>query len=144
MLLPLRGQALKDCVPAADLTRARGLDVECCDLTILDEHGIALERIPRPRSLSSCSRPSARVNSPSPSESMLILPVAPCSRPHAARTMASFTATQTISSMPFALMVSACCTKLGRWTWEQVRVNAPGTAKRTMRLPEKRSAADTG
>ena len=74
---------------------------------------------------------------------MLILPLAPCSRPQAARTMAAFTATQTISAMPFALMASACCTKLGRWTWEQVRVNAPGTAKRTMRLPAKRSAADT-
>ena len=74
---------------------------------------------------------------------MLIFPVAPFSRAHAANTAVSFTATQTISSMPFALMASAFCTKLGRWTWEQVRVNAPGTAKRTMRLPAKRSAADT-
>jgi hypothetical protein len=41
---------------------------------------------------------------------MLIFPVAPSSHPHAAMTIASFTATETISSMPVALMAPACCT----------------------------------
>jgi hypothetical protein len=39
---PLRGQALEHGVPTADLTRAGGLDVECGDPTILDEHRIPL------------------------------------------------------------------------------------------------------
>ena len=73
---------------------------------------------------------------------MLSLPVAPCSRAHAARTIESLTATHTISSMPWALIASACWIKLGRCFSEQVRVNAPGTAKRTIRLPAKRSEAD--
>ena len=47
IFLTLRGQALEDCVPAADFTRARGLDVECCDLTILDEHRIAFGAHPQ-------------------------------------------------------------------------------------------------
>src|SRR2546425_2208316 len=74
---------------------------------------------------------------------MLIFPVVPCSRPHAARTIASFTATHTISSIPLALIASAFCTKLGRCFSEQVRVNAPGTAKSTTLLPAKRSDADS-
>src|SRR2546425_3006154 len=95
----------------------------------------------RPRLRPTLPSPTARVNSHSPSESMRTLPAASRSRAHAANTVASLTATHTISSIPRALMASACCTKLGRCFSEQVRVKAPGTAKRTIRSPAKRSEA---
>src|SRR5215472_17588577 len=55
-------------------------------------------------------------------------------------TNASLTATQAISSIPFALRLAALSTYPGRWRWEQAGVKAPGTANRTTFLPRKISS----
>ena len=63
-----------------------------------------------------------------------------CAFPHASITKASFTEMHTISSTPFALILSALATKPGRWAAEQVGVNAPGTANITTFLPPNSSS----
>ena len=59
-------------------------------------------------------RPNALIYSALPSAIMRTLPLAFCSRPHAAITNASFTAKHQISSAPAAFNSSACSIKPGR------------------------------
>src|SRR4051812_36647901 len=92
------------------------------------------------RALRSSSRPSFFVHSPLPSASMRTLPPAFWSRPHAAMTNASFTATHQISSTPLPFSLSKFFTKLGTCFAEQVGVYAPGTAKIAIFFPFAASA----
>jgi len=88
--------------------------------------------------------PTAIVKSAFPSDSIVMDRRSSCALPQASITAASFTAIQTISSMPFALIASAFFTNPGKCRAEQVWVKAPGTAKRTTRFPAKYSSVDSG
>ena len=59
-------------------------------------------------------------------------------------TKTSLTDMQAMVSTPLALISAACFTYPGRWLFEHVGVNAPGTEKNTTFLPPKRSWVDDG
>ncbi|MNV71825.1 hypothetical protein D3C71_1648660 [compost metagenome] len=88
------------------------------------------ERMPMPELLASISRPSARVNSPLPSDSSC-RPSGTCwLSPQAFITNGSLTAMQN-TSIPRWRNSGKCSMKPGRCRAEQVGVNAPGTPNST-------------
>mmetsp|Transcript_8437 Transcript_8437/g.20671 ORF Transcript_8437/g.20671 Transcript_8437/m.20671 type:complete len:300 (-) Transcript_8437:219-1118(-) len=91
----------------------------------------------------SSSIPDARVNSAFPSDIIMTRPSTPALLDHALRTNGSLTARQATTSTPNDLISSTFSKKPGRCFSEQVGVNAPGTAKRTLLFPRKMSSIIT-